>query len=322
MQGFTKTEWNQRKLRRPVQAAALEAFALDSRRKAAAAQPPPAPSLEICTLDDHGIREGYSSDTEDWQVKALWYPCGAVEVSAYTGRVPAPRVPSSESSLNPPAPRSSPERAANSIARSRALLRRRVLALNADHMLTLTKRGKFAHIDDVWAAFRLFSRAMKRRFGDRWRYVAVPELHSDGETWHMHVALRGFFWVGTVRRLWYRALGGSGDETGERSPGNIDAKHFNPRAGVAAARSVAGYVAKYVGKGFERSVGGRKLYAATAGLNPIRICKWSASFLFGSRDAAVAIARLVSSCGARDVARAWFWNRGNNVYGFRLSMES
>jgi hypothetical protein len=150
------------------------------------------------------------------------------------------------------------------IHRARTQLKRRLRAAGVDHLMTLTKRGKFASLDDSWAALHRFSRLMDRQYGVKWRYVAVPELHADGEGWHVHLGVRGFFWAGLVRRMWYRALGGRGDETGADTPGNIDLQRIE---GARAWARVGRYLGKYLSKGFVSLPGNKRAYACTRGLD-------------------------------------------------------
>lgn len=150
------------------------------------------------------------------------------------------------------------------IHRARSQLKRRLRAVGTDHLLTLTKRGKFATVDDAWAAFKRFSRLMERQYGAKWRYVAVPELHADAEGWHLHLGVSQFFWAGLVRKFWYRALGGRGDESGSDTPGNIDLQHIT---GSRAWARVGRYLGKYLGKGFVTLPGNKRAFACSAGLD-------------------------------------------------------
>jgi hypothetical protein len=116
----------------------------------------------------------------------------------------------------------------------------------------------------VWRRFHQFIRKLK---GWNFRYVAVPEQHGDRETWHLHVAVAGRYDVNILRRLWYRALGGRGDERGSDTPGSIQIAHFNNKR--KAATVVAGYMAKYMGKSFQAAgARGRKAFWASEGLVP------------------------------------------------------
>jgi hypothetical protein len=136
-----------------------------------------------------------------------------------------------------------------------------------DHLWTFGKRGKFESLDELWSRWKEFCRLMGKRHGDRWQYLAVPELHEDGETWHLHVGLRGFWDVNQLRLYWHRALvpGAKAILRGADAPGNVDAKRFRGRS----ARAIAGYVAKYIGKGMGAVQVGRKLYSSSEGLRPL-----------------------------------------------------
>lgn len=178
------------------------------------------------------------------------------------------------------------ERSIASTKRSRSLVVHRARCLQPHSMWTFTKRGKFASADDVWSAWRLFAQMMRRRFKREWAYVAVPELHRDGQTWHLHVLFGRFYMVETLRRYWYRALGGSGSEQGDQTPGSVNVKSLRSRhsAGLGAAR----YIAKYVGKGFERGGLNRRVFASSIGLRPLQAQKRRDTFdqgLFGFADA-------------------------------------
>jgi hypothetical protein len=156
--------------------------------------------------------------------------------------------------------------------RSKRTLRYRCLALKADHMITLTKRGKFASVDEVRAAWLAFHKSIRKFPNLEFRYVAVPELHGDGITFHLHVAVAGRYDVVFLRRLWYRALGGTGKERGDETPGSINIRYFSHKR--KSALIVAGYMAKYMGKSFA-VIGGRgKSYWCSEGLYPLTVQRW------------------------------------------------
>lgn len=201
-------------------------------------------------------------------------------------------------------------RAASSIARSRSLVTHRARCLGARYLWTFTKRGKFVTSDEVWTAWKRFSRLFDVRFGRRMRYVAVPELHGDGETWHLHVAFGEWFDVVTLRVLWYRALGGRGNERADETPGSVNAKDKKFRSGRSSARRVAGYIAKYVGKGFERGGANRRVFAASSGLRPLELARWHAPFDGGLEELAFAALRWVGEAFGLEYCDCWF-DRGS-----------
>ena len=179
-----------------------------------------------------------------------------------------------------------------SIARSRKLVRHRARCLGVHSLWTFTKRGKFDSLDDVWLSWRRFHQLMRRRYRAKWRYVAVPELHADGETWHLHVLFGDFYLVETLRRFWYRALGATGNETGDSTPGSVNVKKL--RASCSSARGAANYVAKYVGKGFERGGHNRRVFSCSAGLHPVAVARWRSPVDVGIVEFTDTVGRRVS----------------------------
>lgn len=196
------------------------------------------------------------------------------------------------------------------VHRARAQLKRRLRSVVADHLLTLTRRGKFPTVDDAWAAFKRFSRLMERQYGERWRYVVVPELHADETGWHMHVGVNGFFWAGLVRRIWFRALGARGDEAGEATPGNVDLQHIR---GARSWARVGRYLGKYLGKGFVTLPGNKRAYACSAGLD-VGVRRFRC---VGTVDGSYGLARALRQelFGGRGVIREWSFG---GVDGFTI----
>jgi hypothetical protein len=137
----------------------------------------------------------------------------------------------------------------------------------------LTKRGKFQDREDLMRRFHRFSEYCQQCFGsERWKYVAVSELHSDGESWHMHVALKGFYWVGLLRRLWSRALGGTGHESGSETLGNVDIVRVATKRG--AIRRIAKYLSKYLAKGARTVPPGKRMVNSSVGIGEASTTRW------------------------------------------------
>lgn len=283
-----------------------------------------APNLEEGTLDDvpalPDLVEGGAPCRAQWNVKLTQYPDGLrVTCSRQVGDGGcfAPHAGSeSERSDASECATDARSRSDSSIRRSKALVVHRMRCLAPESLWTFTKRGKFSSAADAWSAWSAFRRKMIWRFGRDWRYVAVPELHSDGETWHLHVAFNRWCWVGTLRRFWYQALGGSGDEVGDASPGSVNVKVL--RRGGANARRVAGYLAAYVGKGFERGGSNKRVFAASCGLHPLRAERWRSPYEYGSAEMAVAVGRWVYQRFGVERVHAWFYTH-RLVEGFICS---
>ena len=124
------------------------------------------------------------------------------------------------------------------VRRARKLLRHKVLASGADHLLTLTYRDNVT--DFVLASNHLsvFVRRVRRRYST-YPYVAVAERQKRG-AWHWHLAVCGWQDIGFLRAAWRRIVG----------EGNIDVKAprrskvDSPRLGIVR------YMCKYLGKSF------------------------------------------------------------------------
>lgn len=128
-----------------------------------------------------------------------------------------------------------------SVQRARVNIRRKVLTIQADNLLTLTFRENVTDINDAWKCFHYFVKQMRWRYKDRWRYVAVPEYQDRGAV-HFHLAIAGYYHHSTVRRIWLAAVGQKG--------GNIDFSSAKRRYGsnTKNPKKIAGYIAKYISK--------------------------------------------------------------------------
>lgn len=128
-----------------------------------------------------------------------------------------------------------------SVQRARVTVRRKVLTIAADNLLTLTFRENVTDIDDAWKCFHYFIKQMRKRYRERWRYVAVPEYQKRGAV-HFHLAIAGYYHHSTVRRCWLAAVGEKG--------GNIDFSSAKRRFGsnTKNSKKIAGYIAKYITK--------------------------------------------------------------------------
>lgn len=208
------------------------------------------------------------------------------------------------------------ERDVANLRRSRRNLRDRVWMLRADRMLTLTKRGKFSSTDEAWAAWKQFCRYARKLWGARWQFVVVPESHKTGG-FHLHVALNGYFDVGMLRRIWYRALGGTGRESGSDTPGNIDLS-----GAVASSRSrtrIANYLSKYLGKDIGAVFRGRRSLASSRGIPAPRTLRWSQAVHSGSSAIGVAMRRLRGLVPERLTALGWWEFTTGGFHGFVIS---
>lgn len=128
-----------------------------------------------------------------------------------------------------------------SVARSKTNLRRKLLSMCADRMLTLTFRENVTDIEEAWAVFKYFTRLMRQKYGKQFCYVAVPEYQKRGAV-HFHLAVSGWYRANVVRKLWRQASG--------RRGGNIDitsARKAENKNGWNPKR-IASYLSKYMSK--------------------------------------------------------------------------
>ena len=232
---------------------------------AAGERPAPLFCLDTCTHEDA------LAERPHFRVRVLEFPNGFLEYVAVEQEGRALVRSGGERVHRVGVP--DPEAALRSSYRARRGLRHRLLMMGADRMFTFTARGGLADRDAAWAVWKRFERLMRRRFRGRWRCVAVPELHKGGGpndgTYHLHVAVQGFWDVTIMRRYWHMALGAAGEQRGVDSPGSVDIAYRRvPGAGGRlswAPDQVARYLGKYLSKqGDERGLW-RKRYAAAGG---------------------------------------------------------
>lgn len=215
--------------------------------------PPGAPSLDTRTLD---VVPGTTVDRPagpHWEVTVYGFGDGDAECTAL--RVLEPRGKKKEQGTRRRGLRSemSDEDRVRSLVRARRNLRHKTMMMRADRMLTLTKRGGFEDVRDLYVAWDRFRRSCAKAWPG-FRAVVVPELHLGGDdnhgTYHMHVALDRFYNVNLMRYFWHKALGADRVMRGDESPGNIDIRRGKKGPQMQRAK-LARYLAKYIGKGME-----------------------------------------------------------------------
>lgn len=140
------------------------------------------------------------------------------------------------------------ENESRAVRRAKSRIRQRILAAQADHLLTLTYRENMTDYDRANADLTRFVRLVKARMPE-WVYIAVPEKQKRG-AWHWHMAVRDRQDVEVLRALWRSVIG----------EGNIDVQ---PPRGKGKDRrlSLVKYLGKYLAKGFEeghRELNGRR----------------------------------------------------------------
>lgn len=154
-----------------------------------------------------------------------------------------------------------------SLVRAKVAIRRRVLSMQADRMLTLTFRENITDISEAWGCFHYFGKLMRKSF-ESFQYVVVPEFQSRGAV-HFHLAIRGYYPVQLVRKHWLRAVGQRGGNIDITSPRKAEKNSWNPKR-------IANYIAKYITKTDVVAFNKRR-YASGGKIEiPAPICGWLA----------------------------------------------
>lgn len=120
-------------------------------------------------------------------------------------------------------------------ARATGEIRRKCLAIGADHLVTLTYRDNVENRERVLTDLERLRRMLSRG-GYSMPYVAVLECQKRGAI-HPHLAVRGFQDIRLLRRCWYKIVG--------KAQGQVNVK--GPRPGTSPVK-LARYLSKYISK--------------------------------------------------------------------------
>lgn len=164
-----------------------------------------------------------------------------------------------------------PERSRQEAARRARGRSRRYCAANGLNRLgTLTYAPPFCTDPvQVRSDVGVFFRSLRSSLGGKpLPYVWVPELHKDGQRFHVHFAVGQYVRQSLIRDVWGR--------------GHVHIKLLSDlpvgSGRIEEARAAAGYLAKYVGKNFPTaSVLGRHRYDVAQGFQPVREQIWARS---------------------------------------------
>ncbi len=131
-------------------------------------------------------------------------------------------------------------------ARTKAEVRRKCMAMGADHLLTLTYRENKTDKEETMHDVEVFIRKVHEKLPG-WKYVMVPERQKRGAI-HFHVAVKGFQDVIFLRNVWRETV----------AEGNIDIKYKEMKAQNGKWKKgnsytwgkadLATYLAKYITK--------------------------------------------------------------------------
>lgn len=237
-------------------------------------QPHPVAESSQRTLNDIDRRISPVRDSGNgWHIKATAFPSGDVEVMAIkltsddrlSKRGGGKRKNTDKDSMDEVALKKSQQRAKRTV-------RHKLLTMQADRLLTLTYRENMTDVDQGWKDLHAFSRKMKHVFGDRWQYVCVPELQKRGAV-HFHLAIKGFYPVNLVRKLWRTVIGeGNIDIT---DPGKYQLQHTSRKNAAWNPKKIANYLSKYITKN-ETVAFNRRRYSSTKIELPEPLTGWVA----------------------------------------------
>jgi hypothetical protein len=220
---------------------------------------PDAPSLG----DLHPLVDDTRTTGDGWHLRSRLYPTGDVEVLALglssedslklgggSKRKNSSRSDMDEETLN------------KSQRRARKVVKQKILTFQADTLLTLTYRENQTDLKLAWKHFNRFNLLMRRRYGDKWTYVAVPERQKRGAI-HFHLAVKGYYHWNTVRNLWKRAIEGEG---------NVDFQNPKRRNGntTKSPKKIAAYLSKYLTKQETTDFNQRRYSSSKVELPPVR----------------------------------------------------
>lgn len=155
------------------------------------------------------------------------------------------------------------------VRRAKQNIRWLIAQMGGDRLLTLTYRTNMEDRERVKTDFTKFVRLVRKGWKGQggypeWRYVAVTERQERG-AYHIHIAVQGWQKISFLRACWYRALGGQGNEKGERTPGNVDiTSPKKARWGTEfrewKTSKLSAYLTKYLAKTFDQESTEKKRY--------------------------------------------------------------
>lgn len=188
------------------------------------------------------------------------------------------------------------------IRRARQNIRWLCKVMEADRLFTLTYRENQIDREQTRADFKKFLRLVRSGWRGQvgipdWQYVAVLETQERG-AFHIHCAVKGYQRIKFLRAAWYKALGGSGNETGADTPGavnvtNPDKARWGHTGRQWKVNKLSGYLTKYLGKTFCLTDSEKRRYWHSRSLHTPVIQK----FWLGSSNIVSAIKSTVSLLG-------------------------
>jgi len=196
-------------------------------------------------------------------VRAIHYPDGMSEVVGYQVNVHKHLA---DIRAFPKAARGESEDREKSIdvacRRARKMIRLKLKAIRADHLLTLTYRENMQDLERAQRDLQKFVRRVSKLTSNALRgfkYVLVVEYQERGAI-HFHIGVHGWQNVKVLRAIWYEIVGrgeGQINVRGPKTPGDQR---------VRGVHQLAQYLAKYITKDATASALNKKRYWASKGI--------------------------------------------------------
>lgn len=187
--------------------------------------------------------------------------------------------------------------------RAAGQIRRDLLTIAADRMLTLTYRENMTDRGRAVADLARFNRAMKTRY-EHWASVSVMEWQARGSA-HFHLGVAGFYPVEEVRSVWRSIIG----------EGNIDIA-FRPDGRGNQFSKLAAYMAKYLTKDLDqgRKPGEHRYFRCQVPDHPTETYYIPAGCPLGIEER-MAEEVVEAALQLRDLAHCTFWQSGSGMGG-------
>ncbi len=175
------------------------------------------------------------------------------------------------------------ENLARSALRAKQAVRVKCIQIKADRMGTFGTRAVLP-LSVLVAHWHTFCRDYKAAIGQSaFLYCAVPETHSDGVHYHLHVAIGGWFHLAKALRIWHAIT--AGDCSDHEVNGSINIKQF-VSAGFRKnpVCYIAGYIAKYIAKRVDVELGKKRYWASRTGVAEVNHVVLDADTWDGAKD--------------------------------------
>lgn len=189
--------------------------------------------------------------------------------------------------------------------RAKSRLRHLILAVRADHLLTLTYRANVTDFNQATSDLSRFVRKVKSKLPG-WVYIGVAERQERG-AWHWHLAVCGRQDVGLLRSCWLDIVG----------EGNIDVSAPKGK-GKFRELALVKYLGKYLAKGFnstDRNLNARRFRASLGIEVPVE-------YLTVPKDERGNVTGFALTCLQRAAGSVGFvWNADDKTAGWACSWK-